>query len=96
MIIYTSIVHFLAKKFHEIFSFNTFVNRMTLHGHLCPLNNRRSRRSRLRHSRSTSYFTMKFLRDFVGPAARHFVCSMVKFVCIRVHSWLIVNDLGAA
>ena len=31
-------------------------------------------------------FHFEILSDVVGPAARHFVRLMVKFVCIRVHS----------
>ena len=41
-------------------------------------------------------FRHEILRNVVGPAARHFVCFMVKFVSIRVHSWLIINDFAAA
>ena len=41
-------------------------------------------------------FHFEILSDVVGPAARHFVRLMVKFVCIRVHSWLKINDLVAA
>ena len=48
--------------------------------HLCFLNNRRSRRSRLAHLSSTPCFNKIVLCEEVGPAARHFVC----FVCFVV------------
>ena len=68
-----------------------FVNRMTLKEHLCFSNNRRSRRSRLHHSQSTSCFFIESL-EFRRPGGEAFECfecfeCFVVNLCILCFLW---------
>ena len=87
---------FFHEKIPEVFSFNAFYKQIVPLGHSCLSNNRRSRRSRLHHSQSTSCFIIES-SVYRRPGGEAFWCVLcvlwLKFVFIRVHSWLIINGL---